>query len=215
MANPEIFNLFPEPVASYSLGREFTSPEKNALLNQEWRPSEGNQISKNTFVLRKKNLENIREFIRLSILDFGNKIYNFAEVDNSYQGPIVKDAKLYITQSWVNKTMPGEYHHQHNHPNSIVSGTFYIEANDGDMIQFAKPGNDISPWLFTPKQWNMWNCASWGVPVASGQLLLWRSHLPHSVPPTKGPNVRHALGVNTFIRGTIGENNSLSGLSLK
>jgi uncharacterized protein (TIGR02466 family) len=127
----------------------------------------------------------------------------------------VKDAKLYITQSWVNKTMPGEYHHQHNHPNSIVSGTFYIEANDGDMIQFAKPGNDISPWLFTPKQWNMWNCASWGVPVASGQLLLWRSHLPHSVPPTKGPNVRHALGVNTFIRGTIGENNSLSGLSLK
>ena len=215
MANPEIFNLFPEPVASYSLGREFTDSEIHALLNQEWRPSEGNQISKDTFVLHKKNLENIREFIRLSILDFGNKIYNFAEVDNSYQGPIVKDAKLYITQSWVNMTMPGEYHHQHSHPNSIVSGTFYIQANDGDVIQFAKPGSDTSPWLFSPKPWNQWNCESWGVPVSTGQLLLWRSHLPHSVPPTKGPNVRHALGVNTFIRGQIGENNSLSGLSLQ
>ena len=116
----DIYNLFPEPIVSYTLGREFTSTEKNALLSQDWGRSEGNETSKNTFVLDKKNLENIREFIRLSISDFGRTVYDFSD----------EKTKLYITQSWMNKTMPGEFHHPHKHPNSIVSGTFYIETND-------------------------------------------------------------------------------------
>jgi uncharacterized protein (TIGR02466 family) len=201
----DIYNLFPEPIVSYTLGREFTSTEKNALLNQEWRPSEGNKISKNTFVLRKKNLENIREFIRLSILDFGKRVYEFSD----------EETKLYITQSWMNKTMPGEFHHTHKHPNSIVSGTFYIETNDLDVIRFEKPGSDTAPWNLTPKQWNTWNSSTWGVPVKSGQLLLWRSYLPHGVPRTEGPNARYSLSFNTFVRGNIGEEHELTGLSLK
>ena len=201
----DIYNLFPEPIASYTLGREFTNSEKTALLNQDWRPSEGNQTSKNTFVLRKKNLENIREFIRLSISDFGRTVYDFSD----------EKTKLYITQSWMNRTMPEEFHHSHKHPNSIVSGTLYIETNDSDVIQFKKPGSDTSPWLFAPKQWNTWNCETWALPIVSGQLLLWRSYLPHSVPCTKGPNARYSLSFNTFVRGDIGGENELSRLSLK
>tara|TARA_X000001036_G_scaffold368418_1_gene354059 strand:- start:242 stop:853 length:612 start_codon:yes stop_codon:yes gene_type:complete len=201
----DIYNLFPEPIASYTLGREFTNSEKTALLNQDWRPSEGNQTSKNTFVLRKKNLENIREFIRLSISDFGRTVYDFSD----------EKTKLYITQSWMNRTMPEEFHHSHKHPNSIVSGTLYIETNDSDVIQFKKPGSDTSPWLFAPKQWNTWNCETWALPIVSGQLLLWRSYLPHSVPRTKGPNARYSLSFNTFVRGNIGEEHDMTAISLK
>ena len=201
----DIYNLFPEPIASYTLGREFTNSEKTALLNQDWRPSEGNQTSKNTFVLRKKNLENIREFIRLSISDFGRTVYDFSD----------EKTKLYITQSWMNRTMPGEFHHPHKHPNSIVSGTFYIETNDLDVIQFKKPGSDTSPWLFATKQWNTWNSSTWALPVVKGQLLLWRSYLPHSVPHTTGPNARYSLSFNTFVRGDIGEEHDMTAISLK
>jgi uncharacterized protein (TIGR02466 family) len=201
----DIYNLFPEPIVSYTLGREFTNSEKNALLSQDWRPSEGNETSKNTFVLRKKNLESIREFIRLSILDFGKRVYEFSD----------EKTKLYITQSWMNKTMPGEFHHTHKHSNSIVSGTLYIETNDLDVIRFEKPGSDTSPWLFTPKQWNTWNSETWGIPVVSGQLLLWRSYLSHSVPRTEGTNARYSLSFNTFVRGNIGEEQEMTGLSLK
>jgi len=198
----DIYNLFPEPIVSYTLGREFTNSEKNALLSQDWRRSEGNETSKNTFVLRKKNLENIREFIRLSILDFEKRVYEFSD----------EKTKLYITQSWMNKTMPGEFHHTHKHPNSIVSGTLYIETNDLDVIRFEKTE---SPWLFTPKQFNTWNSETWGIPVVSGQLLLWRSYLPHSVPRTEGTNARYSLSFNTFVRGNIGEEQEMTGLSLK
>ena len=201
----DIYNLFPEPIVSYTLGREFTSIEKDALLKQDWRRAIGNETSKNTYVLDKKNLEDIREFIRLSILDFRERVYEFSD----------EETKLYITQSWMNKTMPGEFHHAHKHPNSIVSGTLYIETNDLDVIRFEKPGSDTAPWLFTPKQWNTWNCSTWGVPVESGQLLLWRSYLPHSVPRTEGPNARYSLSFNTFVRGNIGEEHEMTGLSLK
>ena len=73
----DIYNLFPEPIVSYTLGREFTSTEKNALLNQDWGRSEGNETSKNTYVLDKKNLENIRNFILSSLTDFGKRVYEF------------------------------------------------------------------------------------------------------------------------------------------
>ena len=201
----DIYNLFPEPIVSYTLGREFTSTEKNALLNQDWGRSEGNETSKNTFVLDKKNLENIRNFILSSLTDFGKRVYEFDD----------EKTKLYITQSWMNRTMPGEFHHSHKHPNSIVSGTLYIETNDSDVIQFKKPGSDTSPWLFAPKQWNTWYCETWALPIVSGQLLLWRSYLPHSVPRTKGPNARYSLSFNTFVRGDIGGEYELSRLSLK
>jgi len=201
----DIYNLFPEPIASYTLGREFTSTEKNALLEQDWKASEGNETSKNTYVLRKKNLEDIRNFILSSLTDFGKSVYDFSN----------EETKLYITQSWVNKTMPGEYHHSHKHPNSIVSGTFYIETNENDLISFEKPGSNTSPWLFMPKEWNTWNSSFWQLPVVSGQLLLWRSYLPHSVPRTQGTNARYSLSFNTFIRGDIGEKSELSRLSLK
>ena len=201
----DIYNLFPEPIVSYTLGREFTSTEKNALLSQDWGRSEGNETSKNTFVLDKKNLENIRNFILCSLTDFGKRVYEFDD----------EKTKLYITQSWMNKTMPGEFHHPHKHPNSIVSGTFYIETNDLDVIRFEKPGSDTSPWLFMPKEWNPWNSSTWALPVVKGQLLLWRSYLPHSVPRTTGPNARYSLSFNTFVRGDIGGEYELSRLSLK
>jgi hypothetical protein len=32
----------------------------------------------------------------------------------------------YITQSWLNYTETNQYHHKHEHPNSLVSGVFYV-----------------------------------------------------------------------------------------
>ena len=208
MADKKIFNLFPEPIASYTLGREFTKSEKTTLLNQDWTRNPGNiQISSSssdTYVLNQKNLENLRDFISESITDFGKTVYDFQE-----------KTELYITQSWMNKTRPGEAHHDHKHPNSVVSGTLYIDVNSVDEITFNKPGQSNSAWLFDPNKWNMWNSEVWGLPVTNGQLLLWRSYLPHAVPPTKGPNIRYSLSFNSFVRGSIGREENYYGLNLK
>ena len=44
---------------------------------------------------------------------------------------------LKITQSWINFTKKGEYHHPHAHPNSLISGVFYVEA-DKDKAESNK-----------------------------------------------------------------------------
>jgi len=209
MPDTKIFNLFPEPVATYSIGREFTVSEIRILKSQKWHMPHGNiqasESSSDTYVLNTKGLEGIRDFIRRSITDFGKTVYDFQE----------RKTELYITQSWMNRTMPGQYHHDHKHPNSIVSGTLYIDVNENDEIKFNKPGEANSAWLFEPNKWNMWNSEVWGLPVVNGQLLLWRSFLPHAVPPTPGPNVRYSLSFNTFVRGSIGREENYYGLTLK
>ena len=189
-----IHSLFSEPIATYTLDRAFTKSEKDALINQNWKDSYGNLGSVDTNVLSKTNLESVREFLNEAVLDFANQVYDFEE----------KNTELYITQSWMNKTTPGGYHNKHNHPNSIVSGTFYIETNENDVIEFFKPGIETAAWNFPTNEWNTWNSETWKMPVSSGQLLLWRSSLPHSVPTMKGPNNRYSLAFNTFVRGTIG-----------
>ena len=68
-----------------------------------------NRQSEDTFVLDRPELANIRAFIEAKLHEFVTKIY--ASTD-----------KLVITQSWLNKSKKGESHHEHVHPNSMISG---------------------------------------------------------------------------------------------
>jgi hypothetical protein len=44
--------------------------------------------------------------------------------------------ELYITQSWLNYTEENQYHHRHEHPNSVVSGVLYFDSDKKDMIKY-------------------------------------------------------------------------------
>ena len=45
-----------------------------------------------------------------------------------------------ITTSWVNKTAKSEYIDKHSHPNSIISGVYYVDTTkDCAPIIFSKP----------------------------------------------------------------------------
>ena len=52
---------------------------------------------------------------------------------------ITDEVTPYITQSWLNYTETKQFHHRHEHPNSIVSGVFYINCHEEfDKIKFFK-----------------------------------------------------------------------------
>jgi hypothetical protein len=34
----------------------------------------------------------------------------------------------FVTQSWLNWTKPGQWHHKHSHPNSLYSGVLYLDV---------------------------------------------------------------------------------------
>jgi uncharacterized protein (TIGR02466 family) len=124
------------------------------------------------------------------------------------------DVSLYLTQSWANYTEAGQYHHKHAHPNSVVSGVFYPQANkEVDKIYFYKDGYER---IKVPAaEYNPYNSESWWFEVGAGDLILFPSHLTHMVKTKEDKNTRISIAFNTFLKGYIGSDESLTGLNLR
>jgi hypothetical protein len=127
---PIIHSLFPTPVFFSSLERKLT-PLEIKFLNKKEKDTyhnEGNITSNDNYVLNEKPFLNLKNELDLKVKEYFDKIIC----------PSNK-VKPYITQSWLNYTKRNQYHHKHQHPNSLVSGVFYINADEKlDKINFLK-----------------------------------------------------------------------------
>jgi uncharacterized protein (TIGR02466 family) len=198
-----IHNLFPTPVAIYKLDRELTEEELVFIKGQETRPNTGNVTSIDNTILRNHSMTKLRDFIESNISEYFKTVHSPKH-----------NVNLRITQSWVNYTKPGEYHHKHAHPNSFVSGVFYPQANrDTDKIYFYRDG--FQQIKFPPSDWNAWNSESWWFEVGTGDLVLFPSSLIHMVETVKGEDTRISLSFNTFPVGLVGDEMDLTGLKLE
>jgi uncharacterized protein (TIGR02466 family) len=199
-----IDSLFPTPVGINKLERDLTDLEKTFLLNQSTYQNTGNISSLDTYILNKPELSDLRVFIQQNLNDFFDSAYKPSG-----------DLELYITQSWVNYTRPKEFHHRHNHANSIISGVFYIDVdNQHDKIYFhrdmANRQIDIEA-----REYHQFNCLTWFVPIENNMLVLFPSIMTHSVEQTlNNVKTRSSLAFNTFVRGFIGTDESMTGLKL-
>ena len=197
-----LHGLFAQPVGFFDLGRELSDEEKFFLMELEQRPNMGNRTSTNNFVLRDKLMTSLRGWMEDCVAEY------FKATTNPKH-----DVTLRLTQSWVNYSEPGQYHHKHAHPNSFVSGVFYIQTNPNDKIFFYRDG--YSQIKFPPSEWNSWNSESWWFEAITGRLILFPSSLTHMVPTVEGEDVRVSLSFNTFPAGTVGEEMDLTGLKLE
>lgn len=199
----DLQSLFPTPVGFANLGRDFTKAEKKILLDLEQRPNEGNTTSKNIHVLDIPALKNLRTFMFDALHNYYQQVYQ-----PKY------DVRPYITISWTNYTKPGQWHHKHAHPNSFISAVFYIDVNpEVDRIFFYK--DNYNQLDIPTDNWNLYNSKSWWFPAEPGRLILFPSSLSHMVETTKGENTRVSLSFNTFLRGSLGEQNELTNLELQ
>ena len=198
-----IHSLFPTAVAIYQLDRELTEKELSFIKGQETRANMGNVTSTDNTILRNRSMTKLRDFIESSVSEYFKSIYSPKH-----------DVSLRVTQSWINYTEPGQYHHKHAHPNSFVSGVFYPQANrETDKIYFYRDG--FQQIKFPPSDWNIWNSESWWFEVGTGDLVLFPSSLTHMVETVKGEDTRISLSFNTFPVGNIGEEVDLTGLKLE
>ena len=204
--NSSITSLFPIPLYETKLNREFTEKEINFVKAQKDNniPNKGNSYSKNNYILETKELNEIKKFLELCCQDYLDKVI----CPNN-------DVQLYITQSWLNFTKESQYHHQHSHPNSFISGVLYfdVDKNDDRIYFFNTQYKSIS--LETRKdKFNLWNSSSWWFPIFTGQLVMFPSSLTHSVENKIGKNTRISLSFNTFVKGKMGSNSLLTELIL-
>jgi uncharacterized protein (TIGR02466 family) len=197
-----IHNLFPIPVGRYELGRDLTSKELSFLKNQETRPNMGNVTSANKTLLKSKELTQLRDFIETKVSEYFTTVYSPKHKVN-----------LKITQSWTNYTEQGQYHHKHEHPNSFISGVFYVQSDKvKDKIYFYR--NGYQQIKLPPNEWNVWNSDSWWFDVGTCDLILFPSSLTHMVETVDHEQTRISLSFNTFPVGNVGEEMDLTGLQL-
>ena len=204
MINTEVRTIFPTPILVSSLGRDITDAERT-VLEDNYKPdmvykNDGNLTSSNRYILE-NNFPELRKEIQSSIDYYFKTI-----IDPS------TDVSLYITQSWLNYSEQGHFHHEHFHQNSIISGVFYFNAiKEHDKIWFFKNQYRDLRIIQTP---NYYNAESWWYEVETGMLVLFPSHLTHSVPVTTGNHTRISLAFNTFATGILGKEEDLNSLHL-
>ena len=194
--------LFPTPVSFFMINREITKFESKFIEGQPRFPNEGNETSSNRNILSSKAMTSIRAFIETSLEEYVKNIY-----------ATKNDTKFKITQSWLNFTEVGQFHHKHAHPNSFLSGVFYPKTNPDDKIYFYKDGYPQIELL--SETFNVYNSKSWWLSAATGQLVIFPSSLQHMVERAKGPDTRISLSFNSFPTGYIGNETSLTRLDIE
>ena len=199
-----INGIFPTPIYISKVDRKLTPLElKFADKNKkDFYKNDGNITSNNNYILNEKPFANIKKELYLKVKDYFDKVISPANKITPY-----------ITQSWLNYTETNQYHHKHSHPNSLVSGVFYINCHEQhDKIKFF---NDMYKTIrLEVKDWNIWNSETWWFSVKTGDVILFPSSLTHMVETKQGDNTRISLAFNVFIKGTVGNNKNLTELIL-
>jgi uncharacterized protein (TIGR02466 family) len=199
-----INGIFPTPIYISKIDRDITTKELSFIDKTKLNThnNEGNKTSNDNYILNNKEFNDLKKELDLRIKDYFEKVIFSTDVITPY-----------ITQSWLNYTETNQYHHKHAHPNSLVSGVFYINCHEEhDKIKFFNDNyKTIKPEV---KDYNIWNSETWWFSVKTGDIILFPSSLTHMVETKEGTNTRISLAFNVFIKGTIGNNKSLTELIL-
>jgi len=198
----ELLQIFPRPVLILPYEKPI-SKELEFIRTLEWLPQKanGNFKSKDTYILQKEELKDIKNFIVESVNKYCENILNTKQ-------------RLVITQSWFNKNPTGSKHHEHVHPNSIISGVMYFQIDQTlPPIQFSKSNQDGVK--LDPIKYNVLNSDTFLLPCKPGELILFPSNLRHSVPINTGMPDRISLSFNTFSIDVLGSEDSLTRLDIR
>tara|TARA_R110000824_G_scaffold121967_2_gene278508 strand:+ start:1613 stop:2260 length:648 start_codon:yes stop_codon:yes gene_type:complete len=188
-----VFPLFPVSVYVVPYEKDFTK-ELEFIKTCKYRFSGTNYISEDTFILKHKELSNLSAFIQQHLDIFSKEMLQL-------------NHSLVPTQSWVNKNPKQSWHHRHSHPNSILSGVFYLSTNKTSPIHFSS--RDISS--FHVEHARLSGCF---FPVRTGDLIIFPSDLTHGVPSNQEDEERISLSFNTFSAGPIGNKENLTYLDI-
>jgi len=207
MSDPQIHSIFPTPIYTTKIDREFTKQELNFVKQQKKHCSknDGNFNTLDNYILNRKEFKNIKKFLDKCCKDYLDTV--ICPKNN---------LELYITQSWLNYTEANQYHHRHEHPNSVVSGVLYIDSdikNDKILFTNGKGYEQIKPETADNK-WNLWNSKTWFFNVETGNLFMFPSSTTHQVETKQGNNTRISLAFNTFYKGSVGLDTKLTELIL-
>ena len=204
-----IIDLFPVPVGQAELERSLTKDEMDFIhgLKNNTQQNAANIMTLNQYVLDEEPLKQLKLELESFVREYFHRVWS-PKADS--------DIDIYITSSWLTWTGKGEGHHGHKHPNSLISGTFYVSSGPEDGIAFPNdrihPGNIHIP--FDDDKVNIYNCEHYAERASTNQVKLFPSTLRHHVNSKEDEFLRICLAFNTWVKGTIGSQNMSTELKL-
>jgi len=198
-------DLFPRPLYVTALERQFTDAEMEVFddVSKNLQQNTFNLQSQDVDVLERPEMKELKEFVLSHINNYKEDILSVRD-----------EVDFYITQSWMNYTGNEEMHHEHWHPNSIISGVMYIQTNEKDSVSFIKDVEKRTIQFSLPKAYNKYNTDEMHIPVKNNMLLLFPSDIYHRVNTKKTDGDRISMAFNTFIRGKLNHPQGLQYLEL-
>lgn len=117
----------------------------------------------------------------------------------------LKYCKPVVTSIWTIQQGPGDYQEMHSHPGGNISGNIYIVAPE--LAPDSKPTDaqiafqlhntkDISKFVMND---------SWKYAPTPGTVIVFPSHLPHTVYPWKGHGNRTVMAFDAVLRPKDGQ----------
>ena len=191
-------NIFSTPIVIENNIHEIDDLELSYLKSLPLRNSQYNSLSKDSFILNADILSKIANKIDGHVQNY---IDNILEIDN----------QITRTQSWIAVNKKGQKHHAHEHPNTFVSAVYYPVCSSGEFV-IQKSQSIIQEkyfFNFDIKNFNPANSKTYSIKVKSGDLVIFPGWLNHFCTENNDDNDRIALGVNYFLKGRFGSEDTV------
>lgn len=195
MTDIDITPLFSIPVASTNLSELNHDTLFEKIKNVEYITAGANNalMSKSDHILESPDFLDLKNSIMSKFETYVYRVLNF------------KNVKFFINCSWANLHYADHWAHSHYHPNSFYSGVYYphdVDENLGNIC-FHCPDSRQSyiPTTLDPKieEFNIINSRRWCFNPKKGDVIIFPSHLPHTVGQNKTKIDRYSIAFNFWI----------------
>lgn len=160
----------------------------NLIENQPFYFNFGNLISAKN-LHEQPELSELTRFFHEALLDYVKKMHYVIE-------------SIEITQCWATKTSYGQSHHKHQHPNSFLSGVFYLTSGGGGNITFHE--DQYQAMMPQLEETNSFNTGQFQIKPRQGLLIIFPSSLTHSTQVSLTDQTRYSIAFNAMVRGQLG-----------
>ena len=181
--------------------------DMNKLLdytsNIEYEQTPGNLKSIDHYILDHNELSDLKKFCVKSVAEYLDEVCGFND-------------EVEIQQSWINVNGTGQHHPEHFHPNSLISGVFFLKSDESKnsplVFKSELHKSNFSVALPTKDSNTFRPCIAASVmfPSITGTLLLFSSTITHQVPVNKSNTPRVSLSFNTYPKLPFGDKRGLS-----
>jgi uncharacterized protein (TIGR02466 family) len=127
-----------------------------------------------------------------------NSLYNIL---SNYTKSLLSKDHIAIDNSWINISKKYNYNNLHMHPNSVISGVFYIDTpkNCGDIVFYRERSfidYNLSHHFSNINDYEI-KSEIYSLTPFTGQMILFPSNMYHMVKPNKSNKSRISLAFNT------------------